>query len=47
MNVQIEESWKEVLKEEFEKTYFQHIATFLKAEKACRQNYLSARFFIF
>jgi uracil-DNA glycosylase len=34
MNIQIEESWKEVLKEEFEKNYFQHIATFLKAEKA-------------
>lgn len=34
MDIQIEESWKEVLKEEFEKTYFQHIITFLKAEKA-------------
>ena len=34
MDVQIEESWKEVLKEEFEKAYFQHIITFLKAEKA-------------
>lgn len=34
MNIQIEESWKEVLREEFDKTYFQHIITFLKAEKA-------------
>ena len=34
MNIQIEESWKEVLKEEFEKIYFQHIVTFLKAEKS-------------
>lgn len=34
MDIQIEESWKKVLKEEFEKTYFQHIITFLKAEKA-------------
>ena len=34
MDIQIEESWKKVLKEEFEKTYFQHVITFLKAEKA-------------
>lgn len=34
MDVQIEESWKKVLKEEFEKPYFQHIIAFLKAEKA-------------
>lgn len=34
MDVQIEDSWKEVLKDEFEKSYFQHIITFLKAEKA-------------
>jgi len=34
MDIQIEESWKNVLKEEFEKTYFQHIVTFLRAEKA-------------
>ncbi|MEP6626547.1 MAG: uracil-DNA glycosylase [Ginsengibacter sp.] len=34
MNIQIEDSWKEVLREEFEKTYFQHIITFLKAEKS-------------
>ena len=34
MNVQIEESWKKVLKEEFEKDYFKQIVTFLKAEKS-------------
>lgn len=34
MEVQIEESWKQVLKDEFDKTYFQQITTFLKAEKA-------------
>lgn len=34
MNVKIENSWKEVLKEEFSKTYFERITTFLKAEKA-------------
>lgn len=34
MDVKIEESWKDVLKEEFDKAYFQQIVTFLKAEKA-------------
>lgn len=34
MNVQIEESWKDILKEEFIKVYFQQIVTFLKAEKS-------------
>lgn len=34
MDIQMEESWKKVLKNEFDKTYFQHIVTFLKAEKA-------------
>ena len=34
MDVQIEESWKEVLKDEFNKEYFQHIVTFIKTEKA-------------
>lgn len=33
MDVKIEESWKKVLKEEFNKTYFQQIVTFLKTEK--------------
>lgn len=32
MNVKIEPSWKEVLKEEFEKTYFQNLANFVKNE---------------
>jgi uracil-DNA glycosylase len=34
MDVKIEPSWKEILKNEFEKDYFYHITTFLKAEKA-------------
>lgn len=34
MEVKIEPSWKAVLKNEFEKPYFQQIVTFLKAEKA-------------
>ena len=34
MDVQIEESWKQVLKDEFSKSYFQQIVTFIKAEKA-------------
>ncbi len=34
MDVQIHPSWKKVLKNEFTKTYFQQIATFLKTEKA-------------
>ncbi len=33
MDVQIEESWKSILKEEFDKVYFQQIVTFLKAER--------------
>ncbi|HEY4207187.1 MAG TPA: uracil-DNA glycosylase [Puia sp.] len=33
MDVKIEESWKEVLKQEFTKPYFLQIATHLKAEK--------------
>lgn len=33
MDVKIDESWKEVLKQEFNKPYFLQIATFLKAEK--------------
>lgn len=33
MDVKIEESWKEVLKQEFAKPYFMQIATTLKAEK--------------
>ena len=34
MDVQIHPSWKEVLKNEFSKTYFQQLVTFLKTEKA-------------
>lgn len=34
MDVQIEESWKEILKDEFGKGYFQQIVTFLKTEKS-------------
>jgi uracil-DNA glycosylase len=34
MDVKIEESWKELLKEEFSKSYFLQIAAHLKAEKA-------------
>jgi len=33
MDVKIEDSWKEVLKKEFEKPYFLQIATHLKSEK--------------
>jgi uracil-DNA glycosylase len=33
MDVKIEESWKEVLKDEFTKPYFLQIVTFLKTEK--------------
>ncbi len=33
MNVQIEDSWKEELKEEFQKPYFTSIVNFLKTEK--------------
>jgi uracil-DNA glycosylase len=34
MDVKIEASWKEVLKNEFTKPYFQQVVTFLKTEKA-------------
>jgi len=34
MDVTIEESWKTVLREEFDKIYFQQIVTLLKAEKS-------------
>ena len=33
MDVKIEESWKEVLKQEFTKPYFLQITTHLKSEK--------------
>lgn len=34
MDVKIEESWKQVLQSEFNKSYFQQVAAFLKSEKA-------------
>lgn len=34
MDVQIHPGWKAVLKDEFSKTYFQQVVTFLKTEKA-------------
>ena len=34
MDVKINDSWKQVLKEEFEKPYFEQIVNFLKIEKA-------------
>jgi uracil-DNA glycosylase len=34
MDVKIEEGWKKILKEEFEKPYFKQIIYFLKAEKS-------------
>ena len=34
MNVQIENSWKEVLREEFDKPYFGRLVSFLHSEKA-------------
>lgn len=34
MNVQIESSWARALAPEFDKSYFEHIVNFLKAEKA-------------
>lgn len=37
MDVQIHPSWKEVLKDEFPKPYFQQIVTFLKTEKALQK----------
>lgn len=33
MDIQIEEGWKQVLKPEFNKPYFQQVVTFLKTEK--------------
>jgi len=33
MDVKIEESWKQALKQEFAKPYFGQVITFLKAEK--------------
>lgn len=37
MDVQIERSWKEALKEEFDKPYFENIVKYLKAEKGLKR----------
>jgi uracil-DNA glycosylase len=37
MDIKIEESWKEAMKEEFSKSYFQNIVAFLKTEKALKK----------
>ena len=39
MSVKIEESWKEVLKDEFEKPYFQQLIAFVKQEYATQRIY--------
>lgn len=39
MNVQIEESWKEVLQPEFEKPYFHNLVNFVKTEYAAHRIY--------
>jgi uracil-DNA glycosylase len=47
MDVQIHPSWKEALKQEFSKTYFQQIVTFLKTEKAVGKKIYPAGSLIF
>jgi len=47
MNVQIEESWKKALAEEFKKPYFTDIAGFLKKEKQAGKTIYPAGQFIF
>lgn len=47
MNVQIEDSWKEALAEEFKKPYFTEIAGFLKKEKQAGKTIYPAGQFIF
>ena len=39
MNIQIEESWKEVLQAEFEKPYFHNLVNFVKSEYAAHKIY--------
>ncbi len=39
MDVKIEESWKELLKEEFEKPYFSELISFVKNEYATTRIY--------
>ena len=43
MNVRIAEDWKELLKEEFEKPYFEELVNFVKAEYASQQVFPAAR----
>lgn len=47
MDVKIETSWKEVLKSEFSKSYFQQIVTFLKMEKMAGKTIYPPGQFIF
>lgn len=47
MDVQIHPSWKEVLKDEFTKPYFQQIVTFLRSEKAAGKTIYPPGPFIF
>lgn len=47
MNVQIEDSWKKVLKAEFGKSYFEKIVTFLKTEKELKHTIYPAGSLIF
>ena len=47
MDVKIENSWKEILKEEFRKDYFLQIITHLKTEKATKEIIYSAGNLIF
>ena len=37
MDIKIEESWKEAMKEEFSKSFFENIVAFLKTEKALKK----------
>ncbi|MCS6906141.1 MAG: uracil-DNA glycosylase, partial [Bacteroidia bacterium] len=37
MEVQIEQSWKEILKEEFSQPYFHRLVNFLKEEKKAQK----------
>lgn len=39
MNVQLEASWKEVLKDEFEKSYFKELTDFVRSEYASKRIY--------
>ncbi len=47
MDVKIEESWKQVLKDEFSKSYFLEAVTFIKTEKALNKTIYPPGSFIF